>query len=95
MVSIDVFFTPSHNCRVLANGYALNHTALSVHRMAPAVPGGLNAYNAKLAATGFAMNDEGGLVKASPDGLLLQSSTVADVGEVEMLVGGSKVCLHV
>jgi hypothetical protein len=66
--------------RVLANGYALNHTALSVHRLSPALPGGLEDFNSKLQAAGFRLNDEGGLVKASPDGLLLQSSTVADLG---------------
>lgn len=69
---------------VLVNGYALNHTALSVHRISPAVEGGLGAFNRRLTAAGFTLNGEGGLIKASPDGLLLQSSTVADVGEMEL-----------
>lgn len=72
---------------VLANGYGLNHTALSVHRIRPAFEGGLEAFNARLQAAGFALNGEGGLVKASPDGLLLQSSTVADLGEVHFAGG--------
>lgn len=74
---------------VLANGYALNHTALSVHRISPPVEGGLGAFNARVASLGFRLNDEGGLVKASPDGLLLQSSTVADVGALEPGPGGT------
>jgi len=76
---------PTQNTyRVLVNGYSLNHTALSVHRISPAVEGGLGAFNRRLTAAGFTLNGEGGLIKASPDGLLLQSSTVADVGEMEL-----------
>lgn len=73
--------------RVLANGYALNHTALSVHRISPPLAGGLGDFNARLAAAGFRLNDEGGVIKASPDGLLLQSSTVADLGDIEFKNG--------
>lgn len=72
---------------VLANGFALNHTALALHRVAPRVRGGLAALNARLEAAGFTLNAEGGAIKASPDGLLLQSSTVADVGAVEFAGG--------
>ncbi|KAI8476701.1 MAG: hypothetical protein J3K34DRAFT_400173 [Monoraphidium minutum] len=75
---------------VLANGYALNHTALSVHRLSPPPPGGLPAFNDSLEAAGVALNAEGGAVKASPDGLLLQSSTVADLGEVAFAGGGRR-----
>lgn len=72
---------------VLANGYGLNHTALSVHRISPPLTGGLDAFNSALSSAGFALNGEGGVVKASPDGLLLQSSTVADVGEARLKGG--------
>jgi hypothetical protein len=82
--------------RVLANGYSLNHTALAVHAIAPPVRGGLAAFNRRLEGLGFRLNGEGGLVKASADGLLLQSSTVADSGvvafkEVGGRVGGDRV----
>lgn len=46
------------------NGYALNHTALSVHRIAGG-PGDIYAFASDLASKGFKMNDEGGLVKVS------------------------------
>lgn len=63
---------------VLVNGYRLNHTALSVHRIAQH-SGNVAEFAAELQARGFVMNEEGGLIKASPDGGLLQCSTVADV----------------
>jgi hypothetical protein len=47
---------------VLVNGYALNHTALSVHRIAGG-PGDIYAFASDLASRGFKMNDEGGLMK--------------------------------
>ncbi|KAI7840585.1 hypothetical protein COHA_005736 [Chlorella ohadii] len=62
---------------VLVNGYALNHTTIAVHRLAGHA-GGLEALNSLLQEQGFLFNTEGGLTKVSPDGLLLQSSTVAD-----------------
>ncbi|GBF92745.1 hypothetical protein Rsub_05114 [Raphidocelis subcapitata] len=73
----------------LANGYALNHTALSVHRISPPIEGGLAAFNARLRGLGFELNGEGGEVKASSDALLLQSSTVADVDAAAELPSGS------
>jgi hypothetical protein len=65
-----------------------------VHRINPPIEGGLAAFNARLRALGFELNGEGGEVKASPDGLLLQSSTVADVdaaAELPAGAGGGKV----
>ena len=41
--------------------------------------GGIRELNEVLLADGVAMNQAGGLLKVSPDGGLLQSSTVADV----------------
>ena len=61
---------------VLCNGYALNHTTVSVHSLC--VPGGIRVVNDLLQSTGFRLNEAGGAVKVSQDGLLLQSSTVAD-----------------
>ncbi|GIL53430.1 hypothetical protein Vafri_9032 [Volvox africanus] len=64
---------------VLAHGYSLNHTALALHRL-PRVGLSLdmNDFVMHLHGAGMAMNAEGGLVKVSPDGLLLQCSVVAD-----------------
>lgn len=62
---------------VLVNGYALNHATVAVHRL-EGHTGGLETLNGLLQQQEFLMNQEGGLVKASPDGLLLQSSTMAD-----------------
>ncbi|GIL91642.1 hypothetical protein Vretimale_9598 [Volvox reticuliferus] len=64
---------------VLAHGYSLNHTALALHRL-PRVGPSLDMadFVTHLHGAGMAMNAEGGLVKVSPDGLLLQCSVVAD-----------------
>ncbi len=40
--------------------------------------GGIRELNEVLQAEGVAMNQAGGLLKVSPDGGLLQSSTIAD-----------------
>lgn len=75
---------------VLVHGYALNHFALATHRMvvegpAPVAPasspeeGIVSRLTVALQTQhGFKMNTEGGLVKKSPDGFLLQTSTLAD-----------------
>ena len=62
---------------VLANGFSVNHVAVSVHRLA-GLEGGLAELNDFLKQHKFELNVGGGEVKVSPDGLLLQSSTVAD-----------------
>jgi hypothetical protein len=61
----------------LVNGYALNHATVAVHRL-PGLEGGLGKVNSLVKAAGLRLSAEGGEVKASPDGLLLQSSTLAD-----------------
>jgi len=62
----------------LVNGYAVNHATVPVHRLREAFPGGIEPFAAFLEAEGFTLNCAGGAVKASPDGLLLQGSTMAD-----------------
>ncbi|KDD74808.1 DUF1338 hypothetical protein [Helicosporidium sp. ATCC 50920] len=62
---------------VLAHGYALNHTTISVHSLRE-LKGGLSGMNELLQEMGFHLSAEGGISKISPDGLLHQSSTVAD-----------------
>jgi len=61
---------------VIYNRYYLNHFTISVHNL----PAGYNtvaSFNDFLERHGFRLNDAGGKIKTSPDGLLLQSSTVA------------------
>lgn len=74
----------------LVNGYALNHTTISVHRL-PDLQGGIQQLNAQLQAQGYRLNDEGGVLKVSPDGGLLQSSTVADMLSFQFAGGQQQV----
>eukprot|EP00262_Sarcandra_glabra_P020407 TRINITY_DN80_c0_g3_i1.p1 TRINITY_DN80_c0_g3~~TRINITY_DN80_c0_g3_i1.p1 ORF type:complete len:347 (+),score=56.61 TRINITY_DN80_c0_g3_i1:144-1043(+) len=61
----------------LVNGYALNHATISAHRLKSHL-GDIRSLNHFIEDNGFKLNSEGGVLKVSPDGLLLQSSTVAD-----------------
>ncbi|XP_068649841.1 2-oxoadipate dioxygenase/decarboxylase, chloroplastic/amyloplastic [Aristolochia californica] len=61
----------------LVNGYALNHATISTHRLRSAIRD-IHSLNKFIEDSGFKLNSEGGVLKVSPDGLLLQSSTVAD-----------------
>lgn len=68
------------------NRYYLNHFTVSVHNL----PGGYNTvadFNRFLEAHGFVLNDSGGKIKTSPDGGLLQSSTVARMVMAEFAGG--------
>jgi hypothetical protein len=61
---------------VIYNRYYLNHFTISVQNL----PAGYNTvadFNNFLEKEGFTLNNAGGKIKISPDGLLLQSSTVA------------------
>ena len=61
---------------VIYNRYYLNHFTVSVQNL----PNGyatVNEFNTFLEGRGFRLNDSGGKAKASGDGLLIQSSTVA------------------
>jgi hypothetical protein len=63
---------------VIYNRYYLNHFTITVHNL----PTGYNTiadFNAFLERHGFKLNDAGGKIKVSPDGKLLQSSTVAEM----------------
>ncbi|HVU57507.1 MAG TPA: DUF1338 domain-containing protein [Puia sp.] len=73
------------------NRYYLNHFTISVQNL----PEGYNTvadFNIFLEKHGFVLNDSGGKIKKSPDGLLLQSSTVARLVEAEF-AGGRKVSI--
>jgi Domain of unknown function (DUF1338) len=71
---------------VIYNRYYLNHFTVSVHNL----PSGYDTiadFNVFLERQGFKLNDAGGTIKQSPDGFLLQSSTVAEMIEVEFAGG--------
>eukprot|EP01023_Acetabularia_acetabulum_P031349 TRINITY_DN2946_c0_g1_i2.p2 TRINITY_DN2946_c0_g1~~TRINITY_DN2946_c0_g1_i2.p2 ORF type:complete len:141 (-),score=25.68 TRINITY_DN2946_c0_g1_i2:353-775(-) len=61
----------------LTNGYAVNHATVSVHNL-DGLLNGLQQLNQSLVDEGFQLNSSGGTIKISPDGGLLQSSTMAD-----------------
>ncbi|KAK1265223.1 hypothetical protein QJS04_geneDACA023138 [Acorus gramineus] len=61
----------------LVNGYALNHVTISTHRLNSHIKD-IKRFNHFIEDNGFKLNSEGGNLKVSPDGLLLQSSTIAD-----------------
>jgi hypothetical protein len=71
---------------VLINGFALNHTTLAIHRLTD-LEGGISALNSHLKHQGLTLSEQGGEIKVSPDGLLLQSSTIADSREFEFAGG--------
>ncbi len=63
---------------VIYNRYYLNHYTISVHEL----PNGYNQlekFNEFLVELGIKLNDAGGVIKISKDGLLLQSSSVAEM----------------
>lgn len=71
---------------VIYNRYYLNHYTISVH----ALPSGYNTleeFNRFLVSLGIRLNDAGGVVKKSGDGLLLQSSSVSQIVEAEFAEG--------
>ncbi|CAN6310891.1 unnamed protein product [Urochloa humidicola] len=61
----------------LVNGYALNHATIATHHLLSDIRS-INKFNKFVEDNGFKLNSEGGILKVSPDGLLQQSSTVAD-----------------
>ncbi|MGA0829676.1 MAG: DUF1338 domain-containing protein, partial [Flavobacteriaceae bacterium] len=65
---------------VIYNRYYLNHYTISVYYLKDGF-NQLTQFNAFLEKNGIKLNDAGGKIKVSPDGLLLQSSTVAQVLE--------------
>jgi len=72
---------------VIYNRYYLNHFTLSVHNLKEGY-NTLGQFNSFLERNGVLLNDSGSVIKQSPDGLLLQSSTVAE--RVEALFAGGE-----
>lgn len=82
------------SCRVLAHGYLLNHTALSIHRM-HGMAGGIQQLVPLLeqlgaSQGGLQLNSDGGVIKVSPDGGLLQSSTISDTVDYQFACGSTQ-----
>ncbi|PDW01278.1 DUF1338 domain-containing protein [Candidatus Chloroploca asiatica] len=73
---------------VIYNRYYLNHFTVTIHNL-PTGYDTIPTFNAFLEQHGFKLNDAGGKVKISPDGTLLQSSTVAEMIEATF-AGGEK-----
>jgi hypothetical protein len=71
------------------NRYYLNHFTMSVHNLKKGF-NTLITFNEFLERNGFRLNDSGGKIKKSPDGLLLQSSTVAEMVPAEFAYGEKK-----
>ena len=81
---------------VIYNRYYLNHFTVSVHNLKDGYNTIAN-FNNFLERNGFKLNDSGGKIKTSPDGNLLQSSTVAEMinanfaNDVKHMISGSYV----
>ncbi len=67
---------------VIYNRYYLNHFTISVHNL-PAPYNTVESFNQWLESIGIRLNTAGGKCKVSPDGLLIQSSTVAEMVDAE------------
>lgn len=69
---------------VIYNRYYLNHFTISVHNL-PDPWNTVERFNTFLETNGVTLNDAGGKAKVSPDGLLIQSSTVAEMVPAEFV----------
>lgn len=78
---------------VIYNRYYLNHFTISVHNL-PAPWNTVEAFNQFLERNGVKLNDSGGKSKVSPDGLLIQSSTVAEMVQAEFADSAGKTSTH-
>lgn len=78
---------------VIYNRYYLNHFTVSVHNLCKRY-NTIAEFNAFLKQNGFRLNDSGGEIKASEDGLLLQSSTVAEMVEADFLTRDGRTVAH-
>ena len=74
---------------VIYNRYYLNHYTISVHDL-PQPYNRLESFNTFLKSIGIELNDSGGEIKTSKDGLLRQSSSVANQVEARFSDGEIK-----
>jgi hypothetical protein len=73
---------------VIYNRYYLNHYTISVHDLKPGYST-LEDFNKFVEGLGLKLNSSGAKIKVSPDGLLRQSSTLAEIQDAEF-AGGEK-----
>jgi len=78
---------------VIYNRYYLNHFTVSVHNLS-GPHRKLSAFNEFLEGHGIVLNDAGGKIKSSGDGLLRQSSTVAEMVDAEFDDGAGGTQVH-
>lgn len=71
---------------VIYNRYYLNHFTISVHSL-PEPYNTVAGINVLVEEAGVKLNDSGGKIKTSPDLLLLQSSTVAELVDAQFADG--------
>jgi hypothetical protein len=71
------------------NRYYLNHFTIAVHNLKEGY-NTIREFNAFLEKNHIILNDSGGKIKTSPDGGLLQSSTVAEMVRAEFARGERK-----
>jgi hypothetical protein len=77
---MDLLSESEYAAWVIFNRYYLNHYTISVHELKKGY-NHLSDFNQFVELLGIRLNDEGGKIKISPDGLLKQSSTVAEMQE--------------
>lgn len=71
---------------VIYNRYYLNHYTISVHELKEGY-NTMESFNEFLVDIGIKLNNSGGIIKQSPDGLLRQSSSVAKMMEATFKKG--------
>lgn len=76
---------------VIYNRYYLNHFTISVHHLKEGY-NTVSDFNRFLERNGLKLNDAGGKIKISRDGLLLQSATVAGMVEA-VFAGGERISI--
>jgi len=74
---------------VIFNRYYLNHFTIAVHNLKEGY-NTVESFNAFMERNSIVLNDAGGKIKVSPDGGLLQSSTVAEMVKGEFAYGKEK-----
>lgn len=77
----------------LYNRYYLNHFTISVHDLGEGY-NTIEGFNKFLESIDVSLNDSGGKIKISADGLLKQSSTVAQVVSSEFRLGRDEIEKH-
>ena len=84
----DLLKETEYGSWVIYNRYYLNHYTISVHELIDQY-NTLEKFNAFVTKIGIKLNDSGGVIKESKDGLLLQSSSVANKVKASFKEGSS------